>query len=270
MLKHKNEYILSRKRYIPREDAQNWDSIELYNGYVLAHEKHLKITANRDKSVVLIGNAWQVKEDADSPYKQVVEAADASEGATGTLLEYEQTWCGKYILIIGDRIYTDMVASMRAFYSDGIISNSVRSIAKIRDVKYSDELAGVSALNYFPSPHTPYEGIKRLMPSQILDYVNYKLYDRLLFEGVVIHFDDDEERASAFIKSFNTNIHNLYKEFCLDLDKTEDEENNVAIPISLENRLFLPLTGGWTVGRCLRFSSRRAFPSRLSRCSMAV
>ena len=217
-MRNKNVYFIT-KGNISLEDIEKWNSVDLINGWILHYDNNMKVAISQNRNAVLLGTAWQVEGD-ETPYQQVKQFK--SNTPPEVLLNSEQNWCGKYILIINEVIYTDLTASLRCFYTEDIISNSIQLISRIKKVYYNDGL--IAFRNWFPGPLTPYDGIMRLLPSQILDFDKTLTYERAIFEGNIRSFESEEKRNEEFIRLFSSNLHNMEGE--------------------LNGRLCLPLTGG--------------------------
>lgn len=68
---HRNEYMISSG---PQGVDWGWKHLRLANGYTLSFDETLRVTANKDNSVVLLGRAWQVVPERKSPYAIVRES----------------------------------------------------------------------------------------------------------------------------------------------------------------------------------------------------
>ena len=87
----------------------------------------------------------------------------------GELLAAEETWCGRYALLAGGRVYLDAAGLLGVFFGSGGVSSSCRILAASMGLP-EKRFASSSSLNWLPGPLTQYEEIRRLLPSQIYDY----------------------------------------------------------------------------------------------------
>lgn len=158
--------VIDRRQFIimdhpyEREDFKN---ITLQNGSILSYHEELPIQILG--STVLIGLAF-------SSTGEKVDLCNA--------LEERYHWAGRWILIHDDQLYLDPCGSLGVFYGFSgdrlICSSSLRLITSQistkwisnYQIKYND---GLPYMDYYPIPYTPYEGIKKMFPTQ---YINLK------------------------------------------------------------------------------------------------
>ena len=61
---HNKQFIIAKYKFLYDE---TWESLVMPNGYILSYQENLHIATNNDHSIILIGDAWQVHESADTP-----------------------------------------------------------------------------------------------------------------------------------------------------------------------------------------------------------
>ncbi len=215
---HNNEYIISQFENPINSD---WLSIKLPNGYFLSYDPTLRVTHNADCSAVLLGRAWQVVNGLSSPYELVEKLEDCD---IDTIICMEKTWCGRYLLIVGDYLFTDMSATLSVFYGQGLVSNSLYNITYLLKYPYKDP-GTIWGVDYIPGILTQYEDIFRLIPEQYLNYVTCQTKTRPLLPEGILSFHNDAERLQAFIDSYSFSLKLLHNEF-------------------KNSHIVLPLTGG--------------------------
>lgn len=155
-------------------------------------------------------------------------------------VDMEKTWCGRYLLIAGDILLTDMCATLPVFYGKGYVSNSLYAISQLVHYPYRDP--GTSwGIDFIPGRRTQYDDIFRLLPEQYLDYVSQTTHTRPLLPDGVMGFSSEEERAEAFIEAFSRALKEMRREFdgC---------------------RIVLPLTGGVDSRTIFSFLVRNEIP----------
>jgi len=166
---------------------EDWLYITLSCGKILSYHKELNICHNADNSVILLGHAWSVL-----PIEEQVPPSSFVENMNRTLTEEEiikeeKTWCGRYVLIANDNIYLDTIGSLGIYYHQCAISSSINVLCQhlaipfvFPDLKQGDQPP------FLPGMQTGYNGILRLMPSQILDIANNTYHIRkLLPDGYI-------------------------------------------------------------------------------------
>ena len=192
-------------------EAENYRTMALDGGYVIHYHCNLKITANRNKSVVLLGHAWQVEKNSPSP-EEIISNCHSNITET-EIFAYEHTWCGRYIIIANSKIYLDAIGSLGIFYNDRFISSSLYVLCQVenRSVVYPNiKWGGVP--DYVPGPLTPYEDTYRLLPSQILDIKEMKVSSRPLLLSLGNNYTE-AQLVDEIQKTFVTSVRNMVKEF---------------------------------------------------------
>lgn len=211
----KRQFILAREAV----EAQGWTSEKLSSGYILSWENHLKVLVSADKIVCLIGHCWSVVEEGYDVSRALTMSRDA-------ILNEEKTWSGRYLLIIGDEIYLDASGTLGVFYDGEIISSSLSLIFKIKglDVVYPKIKHGI-ALDFVPGEYTECPGVKRLLPSLVLNYTTGMTYSRELLPDRDFPQLSEAERTELLSKYLVIGLRNMHREFP-------------------ESKLMLALTGG--------------------------
>lgn len=200
-----NRFVLSKEEYI----LNGWKNIILPSGWSLCWGSELNIVYNKNKSVVLIGDVWQADPNRRTP-QDIVENI-AANNLIEDILEQECTWCGKYVLIINDKIYLDTAGMIGVYYTDGYISNNLEIICKIKGIKYKKPQIYHSIFpDFIPGPNTEYPEIRRVLPSGILDYVKCNIDNRkLLLNDYGHHLT--EELNELLTKYYTTSLRNMKK-----------------------------------------------------------
>lgn len=77
-----------------------------------------------------------------------------------------------------------------------------------REVVFPEIIHGINP-DFVPGMKTLYEGVKRLMPSQILDFVTKNVQTRPLLPDGTIAVDSDESRIDLLEKYFVHSLQNM-------------------------------------------------------------
>lgn len=223
--------VIDDKQFLISDAAYSgWNSIKLYNGKVLSYQNKLHVAFNNAKSVVLIGDAWQSDEKQKQPNEIIQEIA--YDSMDETVYKIEESWAGRYVLIVGDRIFQDCTSQLCTFYDKNYnISSSLRILVKINGLttKYPKIRHGVG-FNYFPGPLTPYNGIKKVLCSQVLNYMTGEIYGRPLFVS-------DLSQCSNLTEEFsNRFVYSLKK-----MQEVLDGDIKVALTGGYDSRTLLSL-----------------------------
>lgn len=193
---------------------EDWLYITLSCGKILSYHKELNICHNADNSVILLGHAWSVL-----PIEEQVPPSSFVENMNRTLTEEEiiqeeKTWCGRYVLIANDNIYLDTIGSLGIYYHQCAISSSINVLCQhlaipfvFPDLKQGDQPP------FLPGMQTGYNGILRLMPSQILDIANNTYHIRKLLPDGYIKTTDTKQQIEYFIKHYSCSLRNMYAHF---------------------------------------------------------
>lgn len=189
---------------------KDWLNIKLSTGKILNYQKDLPVFSNKNNSVVLLGDAWQVLPDKPSPEEQIA----LCNGSFDEIIEIEKTWCGRYCIIAQDLIYLDTCGLLGVFYSENNLSSSLNVLCQVekRKVLQPKIFRGVMP-DFVPGMDTEYDGISRLLPSQVYNYLGKKLIYRKLLPDSIYTGLSDQERTSIFSSFFTTSLKNMKSHF---------------------------------------------------------
>lgn len=202
------QFFISSK---PSVKYPDWNSISLSDDYYIYYQKDLNIIQVKDNYLIL-GIAWQVDSSRLSPREELVQLSKKSNITQSDIFEMEKTWCGRYILIVKDYIYLDAGGCLGVFYSDKTISSSLHVLCNVEERKIvSSGLKHRTMPDFFIGMRTPYEGVRRLLPSQILNYKNTKTQIRPLLIDFFPEYTSLEEGSKKFIDNFVYSLQNMEK-----------------------------------------------------------
>ncbi|MDO4960873.1 MAG: hypothetical protein Q4E57_03315 [Eubacteriales bacterium] len=200
---HGRQFIISRSPF----EKEGWDNLELWDGYVLSYHRDLRVYIECEKKVLLLGTAWQVLPGRKAPWEEL-KAADAAELTKENIYRMEESWCGRYLLIAGDIVYTDACALLNVYYSEYGFSSScaiLREAMGLPKVRFEGE----GDLNFMPSPGTQYKEISKLLPSQIYNFKENTVYLRPLYFSHTGEFGDENAVKRQFSDVFANSLRTL-------------------------------------------------------------
>lgn len=204
------QFILAKHESSLFED---WNRYQLSSGYYLYCHKDLSVI-KIGENIVLLGFAWQVDPTRQSPEQELATLARKSEITHQDIYEIEKTWCGRYILIVNDWLYLDATGMLGLFYSEENLSSSLNVLCTLenRDLVYPD-FQHRDSPDFFPGPLSPYQGIRRLMPSQILNYTTLERLSRPLLVDEIPTDKSEAVLIEELAKYFTHSVKNLEKTF---------------------------------------------------------
>lgn len=208
----KRQYAVLKKRL----ELPGFLSRELQNGWVLSYHRELCIQSTEDGRMVLLGIAWQFLPEKKTPIEEmeVLCRLCPAEIRREDILEMEESWCGRYVLLCQGVVYTDTCGLFPVFYSGDGISG---------DCTLLEELAGGTRRNYkppigrimnwMPGPRTQYDGVRRLLPSQLYCYATGELLSRQLLAQHYPGIEDERKRLGRIIDCFDYSLHQMAELF---------------------------------------------------------
>ncbi len=204
--------INDRQFFITKEKTtafEDWKEIAFSNGYFLHYHEGLNVVYQCG-DIVLLGYAWQVDPTRKSPQEELSDLCKKKVITHHDVYDIEKSWCGRYVLIVNEFIYLDTCGLLGVFYSDKTITSSLNILCTIEDRKIIfPKIVHGKMPDFVPGMRTPYNGVYRLLPSQILNYVSKERYTRPLLIDEVPNMISEEERIDVFARYFITSIKNL-------------------------------------------------------------
>ena len=187
-----------------------FNSIELEDGWVLSCQKRLKMYRCPENGFILLGYAWQVLDDRDDPKTELSKLRRDAE--PDEIMAMESSWCGRYLLICGTRIYVDTSTLLPIFYSEIGLSSDIFLLAETLGLPLCIYHPG-DIMNWMPGPRTHYDEIRKLLPSQIYDYISGEVIGRQLLPEDYISETDARKIVSKFTEVFANSLKNLWNMF---------------------------------------------------------
>ena len=204
--------INDRQFFITKEKNSafgDWKEIPLLNGYSLHYHEGLNIVYQRG-TIVLLGYAWQVDPSRKSPQEELSKLSQKAVITHNDVYNVEKSWCGRYVLIVNEFIYLDTCGLLGIFFNKKTITSSLNVLCTIEDRKIIyPEIVHGKMPDFVPGMRTPYNGVYRLLPSQILNYVSKERYTRPLLIDEVPNIISEKERIDVFAHYFVHSIKNF-------------------------------------------------------------
>ena len=228
---HGGQFALLKEKIV----LEDYQYLELKDGWILSYHKKLPVFYASERDTLLLGYVWQAEPGMPAPYEQIRNARSPEE-----VLAAEESWCGRYVLMIGSKICLDASGLFGVFYCAEGASSDLSFLTKVKGLKIS-EWRPDDIMRWFPGPDTPYTGIRRLLPSQIYDYDARTTEFRYILSRDTGTFDSEEKLMDAFIDLFISSLKNLQKTFP-------------------DRKLLLALTGGYDSRTLLALSAKAGIP----------
>jgi len=210
--------MINRRQFYISQDNNAaydyWHTIPISNGYYFHYQKDLQVFHIGTHNIILLGYAWQVDPARTSPQEELSKLSEKKEIAIQDIYNIEKTWCGRYVLIVDEWLFLDATGCLGVFYSDKNISSSLNIIRTLEQREYVEPgFTYRVSPDYFPGIHTPYQGVDRVMPSQILNISTKETQNRpLLIDEIPANWTE-KQLVETFSKYFVHSVHNFAKVF---------------------------------------------------------
>lgn len=205
----------SRQFVILKKDAhlEGFRQEALWDGWLLQFHPDLPVFMDREKKLLLLGIAWQAMPGKPSPEQEMkaIEPGPDGEIPLDTLFRMEETWCGRYVLIAGDRVLMDATGKMAVYYAREGISGNLSLLAKVCGLKENPYKPQSVTLNWMPGPRTPYAEIRQCMPSQIFRLAAGQVESRACLSPLPEEGMDREALLHEIVRCFDASLRNMEK-----------------------------------------------------------
>ena len=124
------QFLLARFPYI----KDGWKNETLKSGWILSWQNKLPVVFNSDKSIALLGWAFECRNEKPQP-SLYVNCIATCAGGTQDIIDAEKTWCGRYLLNVGEEIYLDATGMLNTFYSEDMVSSSLNVMCEVKHLK---------------------------------------------------------------------------------------------------------------------------------------
>ena len=227
---HRRQFVIGPERLLAQPD---WRSETLDGGLVLSHCSELRIQRGRDRNGVdwwLLGTAIQTVGDRVDPIPEI------GQSVTGDVIARTDSWTGRWVLIGQDHLYLDACGLLGCYYRSGVenrslwVSSSPGVILEIprlpKPKRSARKIVHGVGLDYDLPPRTLYDGVKKLLPSQVLCLKSGAVRGRRL-----VHVASESEAYPEVLDEleqyFTTTLKNIEKS------------------LSPSGRLWIALSGGY-------------------------
>lgn len=202
--------ILKYKLELPE-----FTSDALPNGWMLNYHNRLPVRKSADGRFVLLGIAWQFLPERKTPMEEIEQLCQRFPGEIPQkeILDMEETWCGRYVLLYQGTIFTDACALFPVYYASVGVSSDCTLLANQMGLPRKNyQMPPKRVMNWMPGPLSQYETVFHLLPSQIYHYETGKLEARQLLASGYTPIADQEERLERIIACFDASLRNLQAE----------------------------------------------------------
>ena len=208
--------INDRQFFITKGKAsafEDWKEIALLNGYSLHYHEGLNIVY-QEGTIILLGYAWQVDPSRKSPQEELSALRQKTVITHNDVYNIEKSWCGRYLLIVGEWIYLDTCGTLGVFFSEHIITSSLNVLCTLecREVQYPNIVHRMQP-DFFPGMRTPYSDVFRLLPSQQLNYTTKEIKTRPLLIDKAPKYCSEEDLIKTFTRYFVNSAQNFSNTF---------------------------------------------------------
>ncbi|MEP6596347.1 MAG: hypothetical protein ABJA71_10395 [Ginsengibacter sp.] len=217
---HRKQFLIG---YQPKKIKTDWETVKIGGNLYLSHCPNLSVEKIKDLNGAewhLLGLAIQTNKEKKDPLTEIANSF------TDNVKELYKSWNGRWILVGNNEIHLDCGGLIGCFYTkkneQRWISSSLGILQEIGEFSPRPEnLKHRSALEWYTLPKTRFEGIYKLLPSQVLDLKTLQPIHRPLPQPIKgLMYDEILERM---VEKFKASLLNVSK---------------------LNRRMFLPLTGG--------------------------
>ena len=164
---HRSQFYIGKQ---PKLVDENWLSHTLHNGQILSYSKSLPVRFIKDKndnSFVLLGYAVQSIATSPSPEDELRNISSLDK-----IQDLYRPWSGRWVLLANDELHLDATAMLGCFYktgNDGVEVSSSAGLIVNSFVPDTYKLVKKVGADYYPLPDSGFEGLNKLMPTQILN-----------------------------------------------------------------------------------------------------
>ena len=111
------QFLISQKQL----NAPDFITIRLSDGYILSYHREMQVYIHESFKALLLGTAWQTGMDRKDPVEEIERLINSypEEIPKEEILLMEESWCGRYVLIVQGQVYLDAAGLMGVFYGDG-------------------------------------------------------------------------------------------------------------------------------------------------------
>lgn len=183
----------------------------LWDGWTLQYHPSLSVCCLREKRLLLLGVAWQAMPGRNSPQEEMkaLPCGPNGEPLREAVERMEETWCGRYALISGTRVFLDATGKMAVYYAQAGISGNLSLLASVCGLKEKVYAPQSASLNWMPGPRTQYPEIRQCLPSQIYDMATGRVESRQLLSPLSTAETDRDALMKQVLQCFDASLQNM-------------------------------------------------------------
>ena len=214
---HKKQFLIGSR---PVQVNENWQSIKIEENLYLSYCPELLVRQTRDlngKEWHLLGIAVQTDKEKADPLVEIEHSLTDDVG------ELYRSWTGRWILVGDNRIQTDCCGLLGCFYTNTSrhpwISSSLAILHDIELLSPRPEtLKHTFGIEWYPLPTSRFEGISKILPSQVLNLKTFSPEPRALPKPINgLLYGEILEKIIEKLKFTLLNISDLGKEIFIAL-----------------------------------------------------
>lgn len=261
---HAGQFAILKKKV----DLPEYQYMDLKDGWILSRHQKVDAYYDPEMDILLLGIAWQVLPGKGTPVEEIKKLRPDANGIISDrqVKDMEESWNGRYILIVQGRIYLDASSKRCLFYSDVGVSSSCAILAMEKgydEVIYQPN----PVMNWMPGPLTHYDGIFRQLPCQIYNYRTGEMESRELLSENYQRIEDEKERVKLFVDLFIQslrNMHDMLPEYKMLVALTGGHDSRALLAMAKKGGL--PIEA-YTLDRDTIFAGDVEYPPKL--CEIA-
>ena len=206
---YRNQYLILKRRV----ELPEFSVTPLWDGWLLHAHRALRVCICPENRTLLLGLAWQTMPGRGAPEEELRALKPGADGEVSSedILRTEETWCGRYVLLSGQRVFPDATGKRGIYYcADGVAGN-LALLAEVLGLPPVSYRPARQQLNWMPGPLTPCEPIRRCLPSQIYDMASGTALFRPLLVNDAPALDGEEALLGEIVRCFDESLRNLYR-----------------------------------------------------------
>lgn len=179
MKAHIRQFIISDT---PKKMAEDWKTVRLGDALFLSHCPDLTSATAKDldgETWHLLGLAVQTDKEKGDPLTEL------SQSSTSGVRDVYKSWTGRWLLIRATEVHMDCYGLIGCFYTTTNearwVSSSLAILQEIGGFTPRPEmLVHRTGLEWYPLPTSRFEGVSKLLPTQILNLKTFRIEARAL------------------------------------------------------------------------------------------
>lgn len=203
---HKKQFVVGGQ---PKQVVEDWKTVQLGETLFLSHCPELSVAKAKD----LNGEAWHLLGLAVQTDKEKEEPlAEISRFHTVQIRDIYKSWAGRWVLIGTAEIHMDCTGLLGCFYTTigeaRWVSSSLAILQEIGDLTPRPEtLKHKTGMEWYPLPQSRFQGVYKLLPSQVLNPETFHLTARALPKPVAgLSYDEVIDKTTEKIKLSLLNV----------------------------------------------------------------